>query len=108
MPDIKNAFIMREGEDCSLPAFPFNNPSFNMEDRESIRSTIDTGSIVVRETVSPKYHDRTVMNAREADLTVAFAVDFSTAGEKLTREAAGDRYLAIGLPATPEACRDED
>ena len=108
MPDIKNAFIMREGEVCSLPAFPFNNPSFNMEDRESIRSTIDTGSIVVRETVSPKYHDRTVMNAREADLTVAFAVDFSTAGEKLTREAAGDRYLAISLPATPEACRDAD
>lgn len=44
---------------------------------------------------SESYAPRTYHNAKTAQLTVAFANDFSTAGEKLTKKAAGDRYVAI-------------
>lgn len=43
------------------------------------------------------YRSRTLRNAEMAGATVAFAVDFATAGERLTRKAAGPRYLAIPL-----------
>jgi len=46
---------------------------------------------------SAQYKPRTVHNAHTADLTVAFAEDFSSAGEKLTKREAGDRYVAIHL-----------
>lgn len=46
---------------------------------------------------SPQYAPRTTQNANSADLTVAFAVDFSTAGERLTKKAAGPRFVAIDL-----------
>ena len=48
---------------------------------------------------SASYAARTRHNARTADLTVAFALDYSTRGEALTRSAAGDRYLALRLDA---------
>jgi hypothetical protein len=43
------------------------------------------------------YAARTQANASLADLTVAFAVDFHTAGERLTRKCAADNYLALPL-----------
>lgn len=67
-----------------------------------IRQTLRLADLTVMETCSPKYHDRTVANAGWADLTVAFAADFSTAGEKLTRRAAGDRYMAVDIPRERE------
>lgn len=51
---------------------------------------------------SPDYGPRTGDNARGADVTVAFAVDFDTAGERLTRRVAGQRYIGIPL-GTDEA-----
>lgn len=42
------------------------------------------------------YKERTIINAAGA-VTTAFALDFSTAGERLTRNTAGDRYVAIEL-----------
>ena len=50
---------------------------------------------------SASYAPRTHANAHAADLTVAMAVDFSTAGERLTHKAAGDRYLGIPLGGDP-------
>ena len=44
---------------------------------------------------SSEYKPRTLANAKGADVTVAFAVDFETAGERLTRKAAADHYVAI-------------
>ncbi|WP_157643963.1 DUF4326 domain-containing protein [Burkholderia ubonensis] len=41
------------------------------------------------------YVPRTTDNALEADVTVAFAKDFNTAGEKLTKRMAGFRYIGI-------------
>ena len=49
------------------------------------------------EHLSQSYAPRTALNAKSADLTAAFATDFSTRGEQLTRKLAGDdRY--VGLP----------
>lgn len=44
---------------------------------------------------SYSYVPRTKENAQSADVTVAFAVDFSTAGERLTKREAGQRYIGI-------------
>lgn len=44
---------------------------------------------------SYSYVPRTGENARGADVTVAFAVDFNTAGERLTKREAGNRYVGI-------------
>lgn len=48
------------------------------------------------------YSPRTYHNAKSADLTVALACDFTTAGEKLTHKAAGANYLGIPLTFSPE------
>lgn len=50
---------------------------------------------------SASYAPRTYANAHAADLTVALAVDFTTAGERLTHKAAGNRYLGLALGGDP-------
>ncbi len=47
------------------------------------------------EHTSDKYSPRTYYNAKRADLTMALAVDFNTAGEKCTHKAAGSSYIAL-------------
>lgn len=48
-----------------------------------------------------------MVNASWADLTVAFALDYNSAGERLTCKAAGDRYAAIPLGGDPlESARE--
>jgi hypothetical protein len=44
---------------------------------------------------SSSYSPRTYENAQKSDLTVAIAVDFHTAGERCTINAAGPKYLAV-------------
>lgn len=51
--------------------------------------------LVLEDHASPDYGPRTTINAQSADITLAFAVDFTTAGEKLTARVAGKRYRAI-------------
>jgi len=52
------------------------------------------------------YAPRTAENAARAQLTVAFAQDFSTPGERLTKKMAGTKYVAISLDLQPiEAAR---
>jgi hypothetical protein len=50
---------------------------------------------------SPTYPPRTYFNATHSDITIAFAIDFSTAGEKLTKRAAGERYFSASLFEDP-------
>lgn len=60
----------------------------------------------LQEHSSPSYAPRTFTNATAAQLTVAAAVDFTTAGERLTRKMAGQRYIALELGGDPiEAAR---
>ena len=58
---------------------------------------------------SDGYGPRTADNARLADVTVAFAVDFTTSGERLTHKKAGDKYVAVpygsDIPEAAEALK---
>lgn len=42
------------------------------------------------ESASHGYRERTIENAKNADITIAFAVDFATSGEQMTKEGAFD------------------
>ena len=53
--------------------------------------------VEIREHSSPKYTPRTYFNAKTADVTLAIAVDLSTAGEKCTHKAAGDKYIGFQI-----------
>lgn len=50
---------------------------------------------------SRAYPPRTYENANAAALTLALATDFSSSGERLTKKAAGDRYLGLPLSLDP-------
>jgi hypothetical protein len=54
-------------------------------------------TLTVNDHKSSGYRDRTKFNADSADVTVAIAKDFSTAGERLTRTVAGSRYTHFGF-----------
>ena len=77
------------------------------EDRQEVRSTVSRGGLTVMESYSPKFHDRTVENARWADFTVAFAVDFTSPGERLTATAEGNEYLPFDLPHDGAGLEDD-
>jgi len=53
--------------------------------------------VVVREDKSEKYPPRTYFNAKSGDVTLALAVDLTTAGEKLTHKAAGEKYIGFQI-----------
>lgn len=53
--------------------------------------------IIVQEHANSGFRDRTLFNAESGDVTLALAVDFETAGEKLTKRAAGDKYINFQL-----------
>lgn len=52
-------------------------------------------TLAILEHSSSSYAPRTYANAAKGDVTIAIAVDYSTAGEKLTHKAAGDKYLKL-------------
>lgn len=58
-------------------------------------------TLTIQEHSSNKYTPRTYANAKSAELTVAIAADFTTAGEKCTHRAAGDNYLPLWYFTTP-------
>lgn len=51
--------------------------------------------LTIREHSSSSYAPRTYHNANSADVTIAIAMDYDTAGEKLTHKAAGSKYLRL-------------
>ena len=55
--------------------------------------------LTIREHKSSSYGPRTYQNASEGDVTIALAVDYSTAGERLTHKAAGEKYLKLNMNA---------
>jgi len=65
--------------------------------------TIALDKLTIAEDMRPGYGPRTYVNAKSADLTVAFAVDFTSAGEITTYKAAAGKYVSINLHSdTPE------
>lgn len=59
------------------------------------------GSCVVSETTSSSYRPRTIQNARNADITAAFALNFSSGGEILTASAAGGKLAPYSMLIDP-------
>jgi hypothetical protein len=53
--------------------------------------------VIVQEHPMVGYRDRTQFNAESGDVTLALAVDFTTAGEVLTHKLAGDKYIGFQL-----------
>jgi hypothetical protein len=51
--------------------------------------------IEILEHSSSSYGPRTYANAHNSDVTIALAVDYTTAGERLTHKAAGEKYLKL-------------
>lgn len=58
-------------------------------------------SLTIEQHASLKYSPRTWANAKRADLTMAFALNFTSAGEQLTRLAAGDKYAYCLMSCDP-------
>lgn len=58
---------------------------------------MQSNTLRLEEDKSTSYAPRTYHNAHIADLTVALAADFKTAGERLTKKAAGDKYMAFPI-----------
>ena len=61
--------------------------------------------LTITESREAGYRSRTIENASASDITIAFATDFSTAGERLTaraaRESARGTYVAIPYSPSP-------
>lgn len=53
--------------------------------------------LLIKEHSSDKYPPRTYYNATSSDVTLALAVDLTTAGERLTHKAAGEKYIGFQL-----------
>lgn len=53
--------------------------------------------LIINEHKSPKYPPRTYYNATSAGTTLALALNLETAGELLTKKAAGPRYIGFKL-----------
>ena len=67
---------------------------------QSSGESVQAGNEIVFSSSEGGYQKRTYENAQadEVDFTLAFAVDFSTHGEKCTAKAAGDSLIAVDLP----------
>ena len=63
----------------------------------AVQTVFERVGIVVNDHQSSGYRERTKFNADSADLTVAVAKNFATAGERLTKSVAGDRYKSFGF-----------
>lgn len=62
-------------------------------------------NLILEENSSPNYKVRTEENAKSADLTIAIALNFDTAGEMLTKDIAiknGKKYIAIIPEGDPQ------
>lgn len=54
-------------------------------------------NLIVKEHTSEKYPPRTYHNAKSSGTTLAVATNLHTAGELLTKKAAGDKYIGFQL-----------
>ena len=65
--------------------------------QQSLFSTPLLPSLDLQEDVSEGYSRRTTLNAKSSDITLAFAVDFESAGERLTKKVAMPDYVPINF-----------
>lgn len=72
-----------------------DNTKTSNEEFDSLRKKLENKNVLVTTENNSNYADRTKTNAEKSNITVAIAKDFSTAGEKLTKQAAGEKYYGV-------------
>ena len=68
-----------------------------IESTEKFNESIKDTKTKFTTSKTTSYAKRTRENAEWSDITLALATDFNTAGEKLTKNAAGDKYVSSSL-----------
>lgn len=66
------------------------------ETGSSSEPAVATASLVISESTDSGYSARTKRNADKGDITIGFAVDHNTAGERLTQKLAGNKMVKSG------------
>lgn len=94
--------LWQEKNNKDIDTFPTSKElnDFRAKQRGLTSSTLN---IEVQEFPNSGYPARTRANAEWSDITLALAENFNTAGEKLTKKAAGDKYVNTTLPSYNEA-----
>lgn len=110
-----NFFVTRVG--CGLakltdsqvaPLFGFALPNCSYatdwsEELLDLSLNTENPLLEILESTDSGYRQRTKHNADSADITVALAEDYTTAGERLTCKVAGGSYLQVPLTLDPTA-----
>lgn len=65
---------------------------------ESLEQSQERESVTFTTSGTTNYPQRTKENADWSDITLAIATDFNTAGEKLTKRVAGNKYISSPIP----------
>lgn len=105
--DTLNKLALKAPEELgkeAIKALKEFSKDFGAQTETSVSKGLGTPKIKETETrfstsKSNSYPSRTKENADWSDVTIAFATDFNTAGEKLTKRVAGDKYVSSALPA---------
>ena len=104
--DLKSAFAPWSKDDLDkLTLDDFNHMTIKdfaeginpLKAEVSRSSNLPTAATVFTTSGNNYYQGRTKENADWSDVTMALAENFGTAGEKLTRRVAGDKYVYSGL-----------
>ena len=87
------------GQEVILPeGLNFSDLGFTKQENGHFKKTaIKTAALHIAQSSSTSYAQRTRDNASRSDVTLALAEDFSTAGEQLTKKAAGIKYAGASL-----------
>lgn len=86
--DIKPDFVK--------PQQPQTNTTINTPTKSvdaPVVSKPTTKGLLVNESTSSNYKDRTKLNVESSDVTIGLAADYTTLGEKLTQREAGSNYV---------------
>lgn len=94
---LDRSLLPKEQLDCTLKKITGTVEKYMEIKDKNMEKNMETPATVFEEYKGYGYSARTYENARQADITLAFATDFTTAGEKYTEKAAGNTRIPIIL-----------
>lgn len=94
---LDRSLLPKEQLDCTLKKITGTVEKYMEIKDKNMEKNMEAPATVFEEYKGYGYSARTYENAHKADLTLALAVDFTTAGEKCTINAAGDRHIPVDL-----------
>lgn len=72
-----------------------NNTKTSNAEFDELKKKLENKNVFVDTASNSNYETRTVHNATVSDITVAIAKDFTTGGERVTKQAAGEKYYGV-------------